>query len=156
MSVNPVTSISTVYNAALVTVDNLPNDMTVISKIFSRIAKENINIDMISQSPPHKGRIHVDFSMPSENIAKVIGLLNTYKSTVPNLRIEIDSNSTKLSVFGEAMKNVPGVAARLFSQLAANEIEIKLITTSEVDISLLIYDKDTDRAVAAIKQEFNI
>lgn len=156
MSENPVTSISTVYNVALVTVDNLPNNMTVISNIFGRIAEENINIDMISQSPPYKGRIHIDFSMPADSIARVIGLLNTYKSTVPNLRIEIDSASTKLSVFGEAMKNIPGVAARLFTRMAANEIEIKLITTSEVDISLLIYDKDTDRAVAAIKQEFDI
>jgi len=156
MSKNPVTSISTVYNVALVTVDNLPNDIKLISSIFSKIADANINIDMISQSPPFKGLINISFSMPSENIAKVIWLLNNYKSIVPNLRIEIDSDSTKISVFGEAMKNIPGVAARLFMLLADNEIEVKLVTTSEVDISFLIYDKDTDKTITAIKQAFNV
>jgi aspartokinase len=54
------------------------------------------------------------------------------------------------------MKNIPGVAARLFTLLANNGIEIKLVTTSEVDISYLIYDKDVDRAIAAIKSEYGI
>lgn len=156
MSNNSVTSMSTLYNVALVTADNLPNDMLLISGMFSKIAEENINIDMISQSPPYKGKINISFSMPADNIARVIALLNAYKSSVPDLRVGIDSNSTKISVFGQAMKEIPGVAARLFRLLAANEIEVKLITTSEVDISFLIYDKDTDRAVSAIKEEFTL
>lgn len=156
MSENSVTSMSTVYNVALVTVDNLPTDMSVISSIFTRIAEEDINIDMISQSPPYRGKINISFSMPTDNIAKVIALLNTYKNTVPDLRIGIDSDSTKISVFGQAMKEIPGVAAGLFRLLAANEIEVKLITTSEVDISCLIYDKDTDKAIRAIKQQYGI
>jgi len=156
MSNNPVTSISTIYNVALVTVDNLPNDMTLISNIFSKIANEKINIDMISQAPPFKGKINISFSLPLENIVKVISLLNSFKSKVPNLRIEIDSDNTKISVFGEAMKNIPGVAAQLFTLLAINGIEVKLVTTSEVEISYLIYEKDIDKAICAIKQEFNI
>ncbi|OPX43134.1 aspartokinase [Ruminiclostridium hungatei] len=156
MSNNSVTSMSTLYNVAMVTVDNLPNDMLIISDIFSKIAEMHINIDMITQSPPYQGKLNVSFSMPQENIAKVIGLLNTYKGTVPNLRISIDSESTKISIFGEAMKEVPGVAARLFRLLAVNDAEVKLVTTSEVDISFLIYDKDTDRVASAIKKEFLI
>jgi len=140
----------------MVTVDNLPNDMLIISDIFSKIAEENINIDMISQSPPYKGKISISFSMPADKITKVISLLNAYRNTVPNLRVGIDSDSTKISVFGEAMREIPGVAARLFRLLAANEVEVKLITTSEVDISFLIYDKDTDKTISAIKKEFSI
>ncbi|MHB8062067.1 MAG: ACT domain-containing protein [Ruminiclostridium sp.] len=156
MSNNPVTSISTVYNVALVTVDNLPNDMTLISNIFSKIANEKINIDMISQAPAYKGKIIISFSLPAEDIVKVISLLNSFKNKVPKLRIEIDSDNTKITVFGEAMKNIPGVAAQLFTLLAVNGIEVKLVTTSEVEISYLIYEKDIDRAISAIKQEFNI
>ncbi len=156
MSSNSVTSINTVYNVALVTVDNLPNDMLLISNIFSKIASEKINIDMISQAPPYKGKINISFSLPAEDIVKVISLLNSFKNTIPNLRIEIDSDNTKISVFGEAMKNKPGVAAQLFMLLAVNEIEVKLITTSEVEISYLIYEKDIDKAISAIKQEFKI
>jgi aspartokinase len=153
---NPVTNISTVYNVALVTVDNLPNDMALISSIFSKIANEKINIDMISQSPPFKGKINISFSLPSEGIVKVISLLNSFKSTVPNLRIEIDSDNTKICVFGEGMKNIPGVAAQLFTVMAVNGIEVKLVTTSEVEISYLIYEKDIDKAILAIKNEFSI
>ncbi|HEY5586278.1 MAG TPA: ACT domain-containing protein [Ruminiclostridium sp.] len=156
MSINPVTSISTLYNVALVTVDNLPNDMTLISNIFSKIASEKINIDMISQAPSYKGKINISFSLSLEDIVKVISLLNSFKDKVPNLRIEIDSDNTKITVFGEAMKNRPGVAAQLFTLLAVNEIEVKLITTSTVEISYLIYEKDIDKAILAIKQEFNI
>lgn len=156
MSKNSVTSISTVYNVALVTVDNLPNDMKLISNIFSKIASEKINIDMISQSPPFKDKINISFSLSAQDIVKVISLLNSFKSKVPNLRIEIDSDNTKITVFGEAMKNIPGVAAQLFTLLAVNEIEVKLVTTSEVEISYLIYEKDIDKAILAIKQEFNI
>ncbi len=156
MSNISVTSMCTLYNVAMVTVDNLPNDMLVISNIFSKIADENINIDMISQSPPYKGKINISFSMPADNITKVISLLNTYRNSVPNLRVGIDSDSTKISVFGEAMKEIPGVAARLFRLLAANEVDVKLVTTSEVDISFLIYDKDTDKTISAIKKEFLI
>jgi aspartokinase len=156
MSNNPVTGISTVYNVALVSVDNLPNDMKLISNIFRKIAYEKINIDMISQSPAYKGKINISFSLSAGDIVKVIGLLNSFKSEVPNLRIEIDSDNTKISVFGEAMKNIPGVAAQLFTLLAVNEIEVKLVTTSEVEISYLIYEKDIDKAISAIKQEFNI
>lgn len=156
MSNISVTSMCTLYNVAMVTVDNLPNDMLVISNIFSKIADENINIDMISQSPPYKGKINISFSMLADNITKVISLLNTYRNSVPNLRVGIDSDSTKISVFGEAMKEIPGVAARLFRLLAANEVDVKLVTTSEVDISFLIYDKDTDKTISAIKKEFLI
>lgn len=156
MSKNPVTSISTIYNVALVTVDNLPNDMTLISNIFRKIADEKINIDMINQSPPFKGKINIAFTLPSEDIVKVIRLLNSFKENVPALRIEIDSDNTKITVFGKAMKNIPGVAAQLFTLMAVNQIEVKLVTTSEVDISYLVYEKDIDRAISAIKEKFNI
>lgn len=156
MSKNPVTSISTVYSVALVTVDNLPNDMTLISSIFNKIAGEKINIDMISQAPPYKGKINISFTLPAEDITKIIGLLNSFKNKVPNLRIEIDSDNTKITVFGEAMKNIPGVAAQLFTLLAVNGIEVKLVTTSEVEISYLIYEKDIDKAIQAIKVEFGV
>ncbi len=156
MTILPVTSISTVYNVALVAVDNLPNDMVLIAVIFNKIADEKINIDMISQSPPYKGKINIYFSIPADNIIKVITILNSFKIKVPNLRIEVDSDSTKISVFGEGMRDKPGVAAKVFALMADNEIEIKLVTTSEVDISYLIYEKDADKAINAIRQEFNI
>ncbi len=156
MSNKPVTNMSVTYNVALVTVDKLPNNINIISGIFNSIAEQKINIDMISQTPPYKGSISVSFSLPSEDLVKALGALNRFKKEVPGLTIEVDAGNTKLSIYGEEMKNLSGVAARLFTVLAANGIEIKLVTTSEVDISYLIYEKDVDKAIESIKEEFNI
>lgn len=156
MDRHAVSNITATYNVALVTVDNLPNNMKLISNIFNTIAQEKINIDMISQAPPYKGSINISFSIPSDDIVKAIGALNKFKKDVPNLHIEVDADNTKVSVYGEEMKNIPGVAAKLFTILANIGIEVKLITTSEVDISYLIYEKDVDRAIDAIKSEYKL
>jgi aspartokinase len=130
--------------------------MKLVSDIFNAIAQEKINIDMISQAPPYKGSISISFSLPADDIVRAISSLSKFKKVVPNLRVEVDADNTKLSVYGEEMKNIPGVAAKLFTLLASIGIDIKLITTSEVDISYLIYDKDVDRAMDAIRNEFGI
>lgn len=156
MENTPVTQITVTYNVALVTVDNLPNNMKLISNIFNAIAQAKINIDMISQAPPFRGSINLSFSLPDNDLVKALSALNKFKKEVPNLNIEVDADNTKLSVYGEGMKNLPGVAAKLFTILAENGIEVKLVTTSEVDISYLIYEKDVDRAIEAIKSEFAI
>lgn len=151
-----VSNINITYNVALVTVDNLPNNTRLISDIFNTIAQKKINIDMISQAPPFRGTISISFSMPSENLVNAISALNGFKKTVKDLRIEIDADNTKLQVYGERMRNIPGVAARLFTLLANEGVEIKLVTTSEVDISYLIYEKDVDKAIQAIKREYSL
>ena len=156
MENKPITNISVSYNIALVTVDSLPNNNNVISGIFNSIAQQKINIDMISQTPPYRGTISLSFSIPSEDLVKAIGALNALKKDVPSLRVEVDADNTKVSIYGKEMNNLPGVAARLFTTMAKNGIDVKLVTTSEVDISYLIYEKDVDRAINAIKKEFDV
>lgn len=156
MTDSPVTSINVTYNVALVMVDNLPNNIKIISEILNDIALQNINIDMISQAPPYKRSVNLSFSLPREDLIKAISTLNKYKKDILNLHIGIDAENTKLSVFGDKMRDIPGVAAKLYTLLAKNNIELKLVTTSEVDISFLIYDKDADRAIDAIKSEYNL
>jgi aspartokinase len=156
MPVKPVTSVSVMYDVALVTVDHLPNDIKLISEIFGSIASEKINIDMISQAPPYRNNINISFSLSSDDLIKAISALNRFKKKIPDLRIEVDANNTKLSVFGKEMKNIPGVAAKLFTIMANNGIDIKLVTTSEVDISYLIYEKDVDKAIQSIKTEYEL
>lgn len=156
MQEKPVTSVNVIYDVALVTVDHLPNDIKLISDIFSSIAAEKVNIDMISQVPPYRNNVNISFSLSSNDLIIAISALNRFKKQIPDLRIEVDANNTKLSVFGKEMKNIPGVAAKLFTIMANNGIEIKLVTTSEIDISFLIYEKDVDRAIQSIKTEYQL
>ena len=156
MSENPVTKLNITYNVALVTVDKLPNNTRLISDIFNTIAQKKINIDMISQAPPFRGTMSISFSLPADDLVTALSALNGFKKVVKDLQIEIDADNTKLQVYGEGMRNIPGVAARLFNTLANEGVEIKLVTTSEVDISYLIYEKDVDKALQAVKLEFGL
>lgn len=156
MSSNPVSNINITFNVALITMENLPNNTKLISDIFNTIAGLKINIDMISQAPPFRGSMSLSFSLPSDDVVKALSGLNKYKKEFKDLQIEIDADNTKLQVFGEGMRNIPGVAAKLFTILANEGIEIKLVTTSEVDISYLIYEKDVDKAIASIRKEFDL
>lgn len=156
MSEMPVTNISVTYNVALVTVDNLPNNTKLISVLFNTIAQNHINIDMISQAPVFRGSVSLSFSLPSDDLVTALSSLNEFKKHAKNLRIEVDAENTKLQVSGEGMRNIPGVAAKLYTLLANEGIDIKLVTTSETDISYLIFEKDVDRAISAIKLEYDI
>jgi aspartokinase len=156
MSNNPVTNINITYNVALVTVDNLPSNTKLISDILNTVAQRNINIDMICQTPSYRGTTNISFSIPSDDLVNTLSALNSFKKSIKDLQIEIDADNTKLQVYGEGMRSIPGVAARLFTILANEGIEIKLVTTSEIDISYLIYDKDVDKAIQAIKSEYNL
>ncbi|MCX7749679.1 MAG: ACT domain-containing protein [Clostridia bacterium] len=157
MAINQIiTDISVTYSVALVTVDNLPKKLSLIADIFKTIAAQEVNVDMISVSPPYRDTVNISFSIPSDDLVKAISALNQHKKDVPALNIEVDADNTKLSVYGEGMKNSHGVAARLFTILAAEDIEVKLVTTSEVDISYLVYEKDIDKAIEAIRREFQV
>ncbi|WP_010252128.1 ACT domain-containing protein [Acetivibrio cellulolyticus] len=156
MSQKPVTSIDVTYNVSLITLDNLPNDIKLISEIFTSIANEGISIDMVSKSPSVKGNTTISFSLLYDDLVKAMSSLNKFNEHVHNLSIEIDSFNTKFCIFGKNMKDIPGVAARLFTVLASEGIEVKLVTTSESDISCLIDEKDADKACESVKKEFSL
>jgi len=151
-----ITSYSVTNSVALITMDNVPNNPKIISEVFSTIASHNINIDMITQSPSYKGIINISFTIPGDDLPKAIIALAKFKKTIPALRLDIDSSNTKICVSGEGMRSIPGVAANLFTVLSRIDIEIKLVTTSETDISYLISSTDEEPAIEAIKKEFGI
>jgi len=152
----PVTNLNVTQNVAMITLDNVPNKIDLIASIFNEVANHGINIDMISQTAPYKGNINLSFSLDEENVPKAISALSKFKKEIPHLRIDIVSGLSKLSIFGEAMKDIPGVAASLFTTLAEAGVELKMVTTSEVDISYLIDQKDEEKAVQIIKERFDL
>ena len=107
MSDKPVSNISVSYNIALVTIYRLPYDTRLLSDIFNGIAQKNINIDMISQSPPYRGIISLSFSLPADKLVDALSVLNGFKAIVKDLRVEVDADNTKLQVYGEGMRNMP-------------------------------------------------
>lgn len=144
------------YDISLVSVINIPDDMEHINIVFSCLAKHDINVDMISQSAPFQGKIAISFSIPSDYLAKTMMAFDEARKTLKNIQLDVDAYNSKISFFGEKMKEQPGVAAQLFSIFSKHKIMIKMITTSENDISCLIFEKDTDKAVDVIKAEYDL
>lgn len=151
-----VTKVTVTNDVTLITMDNIPNKMKTIAEIFTAIAEAGINIDMISQSAPYRGIVSISFTLPSPDLVKAINVLGKFKNSIPELRVDVNSNNSKISIYGEAMREIPGVAAKFFTLLDENDIQIKLVTTSEVDISCLIYEKDVNKARTCVKETFNI
>ncbi|MDK2798506.1 MAG: hypothetical protein PWP27_617 [Clostridiales bacterium] len=156
MKNQPITSLSVMSDVTLITLNNIPNQISIIADIFTAIAKEDINIDMISQTVPYGRIVNISFTLSDNDLVKAINVLGKFKKDIPELTVEVNSNNNKISIYGEAMRETPGVAAQLFSILSENNIEIKLVTTSEVDISYLIYEKDVEKAINSIKKAFNL
>ncbi len=154
MTQYPVTGVNVTHNIALITLDNFPNDIRLVSNMFTSIAKDNINIDMINKSISYKGNINISFILSSVDLIGAITSLNKFSSTDRDYLVEVDAYNTKITVFGKGMKDTPGVAAKLFRLFAEQRIEIKLVTTSESDISFLVHDKDADSIVASIKKAY--
>ncbi|MGE5329606.1 MAG: ACT domain-containing protein [Deltaproteobacteria bacterium] len=155
MSEKIISSYTVTHCVSLITMDNVPNNPKIISEIFNAIAKQNINVDMITQSPSYRGILNISFTIPGEDMSKAITALAKFKKEIPTLRLDISSNNTKICVSGEGMRTIPGVAASVFTVLSKIEIEIKLVTTSETDISYLVSNEDEESALRAIKEEYS-
>lgn len=138
-------------NVALVTLRNVPSEGTLIGEIFTAIADGGINVDMISQTAPQGGTISLAFTVSTDSVGILLPVLNGFKPATPDLGVELTAGMTKLNFSDESMVHTPGVAAGVFSALAAGGVSPTMITTSTVDISLLIPAHQQEAALAVCK-----
>ena len=150
----PVTGIATDDDDDVaVTLQNIPKDVNILSSIFEAIGSKRINIDMISQSSPIDGVVSVSFTIPKENLKDSLKIID--KLIVDN-KVIVDEDITKFSVVGLGMKTTSGVAARMFRVFSKNNIDIKMITTSEIRITCAIKTQDKLKAIQVVAKEFNL
>lgn len=153
MESKPVTGIATSDEDVAVTIQNISADINILSTIFENIGSRRINIDMISQTSPIDGKVNVSFTIPRENLIDSLEIINNL--TTEN-KVMVDEDITKFSVVGLGMKTTSGVAARMFKIFSENNIEIKMITTSEIRITCAIKIEDKLKAIQVIAKEFNL
>lgn len=146
-----ITNVIVTENVTLISLINIPTCDNIIAKIFLSLSASNVNVDMISQTSPLKGTINISFTISDDDLFSAMQTLKNFNSQVPNMRIEVNSNNSKILLYGEAMRHTPGIAAKTLEVFANNNIDIIMITTSEIDISYLIYNADIDKAVTALK-----
>ncbi|MFT5875254.1 MAG: aspartate kinase [Clostridium sp.] len=153
MESKPITGIATSDEDVAVTLQHIPKDVNILSVIFEAIGSKRINIDMISQSSPIDGMVNVSFTIPKESLKDSLEIID--KLIVDN-KVIVDKDITKFSVVGLGMKTTSGVAAKMFRVFSKNNIEIKMITTSEIRITCAIKTEDKSKAIQVIAKEFNL
>lgn len=151
-----ITGLTTSDDVLMVTVNNVQYTSRNIALIFDKVARNNINIDMISQTAPHDGYINVSFTCSKEEDFAIDDIARELKAELPEIDVNKESDITKISVVGIGMMKQSGVAARMFNIFAENAIEFKQVTTSEISISYTIGSKDKQKAVNAIATELGL
>ena len=125
-------------------------------KIFSLLAKHSINVDIILQSIGRDNTKDISFTVSEGNAERAVAILNEHKDTIGFAKIESSTEVSKVSIVGAGMVNNPGVASKMFEALADASININMISTSEIKVSVLVAQKDAERAVVAIHDKFHI
>ena len=143
---------------AKLTIVGVPDVPGKAAAIFSLIAEQEINIDMIVQniSTRDPGRTDISFTLPMTDGAKAIESLESRKDDIEFDHIRYDDQIGKLSVVGDGMRSNPGVTATLFRALSAEGVNIDLISTSEIRISVVTRAEDLDRAVQAAHKAYGL
>ncbi len=143
-------------NADRISVFGLPDVPGVAFKLFNTLAKAHINIDIIIQSAGRDGTKDISFTVAHDNLTDAMELLEERKDILGFDRIVSDRDVVKLSIVGAGMISNPGVAARLFECLYNQNININMIATSEIRITVLIPEKDALRAMNAVHDAFGL
>jgi len=137
-------------NITLVTLYN--TDVSNREKVFIKLAENNINLDIISQSPCFGGNITLSFSLPDEDLAKTLEMMAAFKTENEKTEINICSNNLTISFKGMQIINTPGIAANIFEEFSNAGINIILISTSDVSVSLLIAKHDEVVAMKMLQE----
>ena len=125
-------------------------------RVFDALAKANVNVDMILQSVGRENSKDISFTVDGNFGDDAIKVLEDNKSRLNYQSIEIEKNVCKVSIVGAGMMSNPGVAAKMFECLYNEHINIKMISTSEIRVTVLIDAKDADRAANAIHDSFGL
>lgn len=141
-------------HVARVTIIGLPDEPGIAFKIFSRVAKAHINVDIILQSIGRDGTKDITFTVPSESGEDAVAALQEYCDMVGAKKVSCDTTVAKISIVGAGMETHEGVASTMFEALADAGVNIQMISTSEIKVSVLIAEEDADRAVAAVHRAF--
>ncbi len=143
-------------NADRISVFGLPDVPGSAFKLFNTLAKNNINVDIIIQSAGRDGTKDISFTVSHDNLQDAMELLEDRKEVMGFERVVSDRDVVKLSIVGAGMISNPGVAAKLFECLYNQNININMIATSEIRITVLIPEKDALRAMTAVHDAFGL
>jgi aspartate kinase len=151
--VSGVTSNKDQAKISLIGIEDKPG---VAAEIFNIVAEQHINIDMIIQNVGRDGTTDLSFTVPEKDLSKAVKVIQDLSDQIKIATLETDSDISKVSVVGIGMVSHVGIASKMFSALAEQNINIQMISTSEIKISCVIDQTQTDKAVEVIHDSFDL
>ncbi|MFO7903987.1 MAG: aspartate kinase [Planctomycetota bacterium] len=139
---------------ARITIVGVPDVPGTSLEIFARLADHKVNVDMIVQNVGAEGKSDISFSVPSNELELALQVLEEAAQLVEATEVNHDDNVAKVSVVGMGMSKQTGVANRMFAALSAENINIQMITTSEIKISALVDRESARQGLRAVHQAF--
>ena len=141
-------------NVARIALVGLADQPGIAFKIFSLLAKENINVDIILQSIGRDGSKDISFTVARGDSQRAREVMEENKEVIGCKSVELNDQIAKISVVGAGMANNAGVACKMFEALFSAGININMISTSEIKVSVLVDERDAERAVQAVHDRF--
>lgn len=149
-----VTGVAADKNTARISVIGLEDRPGIAFHVFDVLAKNNINVDIILQSVGREGTKDISFTVASDDLKLALKVLDENKERLTIQEVTCNEEVAKLSVVGAGMMSNPGVAAKMFEALYNSRVNINMISTSEIRITVLVAEKDIDKAMNAVHEGF--
>lgn len=142
-------------NTARIAVIGLEDQPGVAFKLFNHLANHNINVDIILQSVGRDGTKDISFTVAKDDLQEAVATVERHRNTsLKYSKIDVEENVAKVSIVGAGMMSNPGVAAKMFEALYDAGVNIKMISTSEIRVTVLIDVQQTEKAVNAVHNKF--
>ena len=149
-----VTGVAADSNTARVSVIGVEDKPGTAFRIFNTLAKNHINVDIILQSVGRDGTKDISFTVASDDLEATLNLLEENKERLTIQNITYNADVAKLSVVGAGIMSNPGVASKMFEAMYNSRVNINMISTSEIRITVLVDEKDIDKAMNAVHDGF--
>ena len=141
-------------NVARISIVGLPDSPGIAFKIFSKLGQKKVNVDIILQSVGRDGTKDITFTVPQDQSKDAMDIMEEVKAIYHCEKVVCDEDVAKVSIVGTGMETHPGVAATMFEALYNAGVNIEMISTSEIKISVLIDKDKADKAVEAVHNAF--
>jgi len=151
-----VTGVACDSDVIKITIKKVPDKPGIAGNIFTRLAEHRINIDMIIQNLQYNNLNDISFTIHNSDFKKVKEIIYNIAKNVDSRGVEIDQDVAKVSIVGAGMISTPGIAAEMFQAMGKVDVNIQMITKSEIKISCLIKEDGAKKAVESIHNQFNL
>ena len=151
-----ISGVVTDTSEAKVTVRKVPDRPGISAALFEQLAESNVNVDMIVQNMSTDGNTDISFTVPKADMKVAQGIVESVAKEIGAAGIAQDDSIAKISLVGAGMKTSPGIAAKMFRTLADNDVNIEMISTSTIRISVVVAAADLEKAARSLHTAFGL